>query len=168
MDKFKEVHMMFQPDGTPITMEEYSKLAYNGAKVKVFLNDKYTVAVREYDKDEGEAHAPQLVWLSIKRNDKEPVHDWRDLQEIKNELVGVECEGIELYPAESRRVDTANQYHLWCIKDTTFRFGVGFNERVVSDSQTASEIGAKQRAIDEDKVTHTTDELRTKMKASKK
>jgi hypothetical protein len=37
------------------------------------------------------------------------VHDWRDLQRIKNQLVGPECEAVELYPAESRKVDTANQ-----------------------------------------------------------
>lgn len=81
-------------------------------------NDKYQVAVF----DDGET-----IHLSIKRNDRAPIHDWRDLQEIKNQLVGPEHEAIELYPAESRRIDTANQYHLWVLKDPNQRFPVGFN-----------------------------------------
>lgn len=74
------------------------------------------------------------VHLSIKRIDQEPVHDWRDLQRIKNELLGPECEAVELCPAESRRVDSANQYHLWGDVDPAFRFGFGFNERLTSAS----------------------------------
>jgi hypothetical protein len=68
------------------------------------------------------------VHLSIKRRDKLPVHDWRDLQRIKTELLGPECEAVELYPAESRVVDTANQYHLWGMADPAFRFPIGWNE----------------------------------------
>lgn len=56
------------------------------------------------------------VWhLSIKRNDKEPVMDWRDLQAIKTAVCGPEAEAMQLFPAESRVVDTANQYHLFAI-----------------------------------------------------
>ena len=51
-----------------------------------------------------------MFWLSIKRRDRAPVHDWRELQQIKNMIVGDEHEGFEVYPAESRLVDTANQY----------------------------------------------------------
>jgi hypothetical protein len=73
------------------------------------------------------------------------VHDWRDLQRIKNELVGPECEAVELYPAESRLVDTANQYHLWADADPTYRFGLGFNMRLTS-SDTGSHL---QRPLEE-------------------
>jgi hypothetical protein len=41
-----------------------------------------------------------MVCLSAKRVDREPLQDWRVLQEIKNALVGEECEAIELFPAE--------------------------------------------------------------------
>jgi len=88
-------------------------------------NELYQVAVRKCG--EGSVH------LSIKRNDRNPVHDWRDLQEIKNQLVGPECEGVELYPAESRRVDTANQYHIYCVTDPKFRFPFGFTDRFVTE-----------------------------------
>jgi len=91
----------------------------------VWMNDLYQVVVRDLG---------DWVHLSIKRIDKEPIHDWRELQEIKNLLVGPENEALELYPAESRRVDTANQYHLWVIKDPASRLPVGFNARLVLDA----------------------------------
>jgi len=53
-----------------------------------------------------------MLHLSIKRLDKHPVRDWRHFQRIKNELIGEENEAVELYPAQSRLVDTTNQYHL--------------------------------------------------------
>lgn len=74
-----------------------------------------------------------MVWLSIKRNDREPVHDWRDLQEIKNQLVGPNHEAVELYPAEARVTDTANQYHLWVMADPDVWFPFGFTERHKTD-----------------------------------
>ena len=67
-----------------------------------------------------------MIWLSIKRIDKESIHDWRELQQIKNEIVGEKNEAIEIYPSEDRIVDTANQYHLWVFKDPTIKVPVGF------------------------------------------
>ncbi|WP_420795788.1 DUF7694 domain-containing protein [Ktedonobacter racemifer] len=52
---------------------------------------------------------------------------------IKDELVGPECEGVELFPARSREVDTANHYHLWTIDDPAFRFPFGFTRRLVTE-----------------------------------
>ncbi len=49
-----------------------------------------------------------MVQLTITRVDQEPLGDWRELQRIKNELVGAETEGVELFPAESRLVDATN------------------------------------------------------------
>jgi len=84
----------------------------------VFKNDLYTVAVDQND-------CPGWIHLSIKRNDKQPIHDWRDLQEIKNQLLGPEAEALELYPAESRLLDVANQFHLWARADGA-KLGVGY------------------------------------------
>ncbi|GHO61302.1 hypothetical protein KSC_001940 [Ktedonobacter sp. SOSP1-52] len=53
---------------------------------------------------------------------------------IKDELVGPECEGVELFPARSREVDTSNHYHLWVIDDPTFRFPFGFTRRLVTEA----------------------------------
>lgn len=76
---------------------------------------------------------PPLVHLSIRRQDREAVRDWRDLQRIKNALVGPECEGVELFPAESRLVDTANQAHLWVVADPAVRFPFGYSQRLVAE-----------------------------------
>jgi hypothetical protein len=42
----------------------------------IFKNDTYQVTVRELDGNG--------VHLSIKRNDRKSIHDWRELQQIKN------------------------------------------------------------------------------------
>jgi len=102
---------------------------------RLMVNSRYQVAVRELG--EGGVH------LSIKRIDQGPVHDWRDLQRIKDELLGPECEAVELYPAQSRMVDGANQFHLWGHRSPTFRFPFGFMERLVEH---APGHGAAQRA----------------------
>jgi hypothetical protein len=97
----------------------------------LWVNSRYQVARRDL--------ADGLTWLSIKRIDQEPVHSWRDLQRIKNELCGPECEAVELYPAESRRVDTSNQYHLWVMREARSRFNFGFTRRLVSQGSVAAE-----------------------------
>jgi hypothetical protein len=120
---------------------------------EVWLNPIYTVHVRRLKAPA--AFGPgAMVHLSIKRNDKAPIHDWRDLQRIKNELVGPDAEAVELYPAEERLVDTANQYHLWCFPG--FRFPFGFESRLVFDASdgpppgTTPNIapGARQRSFE--------------------
>ncbi len=73
-------------------------------------------------------------------------HDWRDFQRIKNELVGPEAEGVELYPAESQLADSANQYHLWVFDGSGFRFPFGFNDRLVSDQPLE---GGQQRPFED-------------------
>ena len=110
-------------------------------KDKVFLNSHYQVNVRLIRQPEG--WPCDMVHLSIKRIDKHPVHDWRHFQWIKNELVGEEHEAIEIYPAESRMVDTSNQYHLWVFAEPGVRLPIGFNEgRLVWEG---NQNGSKQR-----------------------
>jgi uncharacterized protein YecA (UPF0149 family) len=113
----------------------------------LFQNDCYTVTVRGFEKVEPYWH------LSIKRNDKRPIHDWRDLQKIKNEIIGTENEGVEIYPAESRLVDSANQYHLWVFKDVNSQIPVGFfDTRFVTDVTNEEKTGVKQRKFDEPQI----------------
>jgi hypothetical protein len=93
-----------------------------------WINDLYLVARRVFP-------GSPIVQLNIRRRDGKPIlRDWRHFQEIKNQLVGEECEGVELYPAESRLVDTSNKYHIWCHLDPKFRFPVGFDYRHVEDA----------------------------------
>jgi hypothetical protein len=90
--------------------------------VHLYTNDAYYVEVRA---------KPPFVHLDIRRHDGGDCKNWRELQQIKNEIVGPEHEAVELFPAESRLVDTANQYHLWVHVSSHFRFPFGFAERCV-------------------------------------
>lgn len=104
---------------------------------EIWVNDEYQVNV---DKNPIHGFKDMTIWhLSIKRRDKSVVHDWRDLQQIKNMLVGTEAEAVELYPAESRLVDTANQFHLWCFMAEKGQGGfptlpLGWFSRLVTDT----------------------------------
>jgi len=55
--------------------------------------------------------------LVVKRCDKQPIRDWRALQDIKNAIVGEEREALEIYPPESEVTDTGNLYHLWVLRE---------------------------------------------------
>lgn len=118
--------------------------------VVCWTNDLYTVLLRTMEG--GPADAPPLLWLSIRRNDRKPARDWRHLQRIKNELVGPECEGMEMFPAESRLVDESNQTHLWVMGSDTFRWPWGYTERSVlsHDDESIAEVGAVQRPFEEE------------------
>jgi hypothetical protein len=70
--------------------------------------------------------------LRIMRRDAHEVRDWRHLQCIKNEIAGAECEGFEIFPAESRLVDTVNTPHLFVLPEGE-RIDVGSDERLVAD-----------------------------------
>lgn len=125
-----------------MTREEVEASVIEEEKQEIWMNDVYTVVKRPAQ--------PGIIWLSIKRTDKEICRDWRDFQEIKNQLVGPECEGLEVYPAESRLVDTANQYHLWVFTDPTYRMPFGFDHgRCVQDFSTRD---SKQRPLGESNV----------------
>ena len=91
---------------------------------ELWLSGRYAVYVRyghetgwQGTADDGNVVALRLTHLSIKRHDRKAMHDWRDLQMIKTVLCGPEREAMEVYPAESRLVDAANQYHLWVLPE---------------------------------------------------
>ena len=96
----------------------------------VFRNDTYTVEI---------AQKAPYIHLDISRNDGAACNNWRELQQIKNELVGPQFEAVQLFPAEDRLVDTANQYHLWVYADPKYRFPLGFNTRFVLEGGLKSE-----------------------------
>ena len=104
-------------------------------------NNLYFVAITYLDRGnlkQGGLH------LDIHRLDQAPIYDWRHLQRIKNELAGPDREAVELYPAVSRLVDTANSYHLWVVPEGE-TVGCGFTTGAVVGSEYARRIGAKQR-----------------------
>jgi len=143
----------FEPGVLPREAFDYQHLMSMGAtkaaakrivqeqkRTAIWMSDTYQVNVLDVPCAWGFA----MTWLSIKRRDKEAFHDWRELQQIKNAIVGPDREAVEIYPAEARMVDTANQYHLWALPaGKTFPFG--FNERMVIGDSTHN---AKQRPFE--------------------
>lgn len=124
--------------------EVLAMLAQEEREVQVWRNNIYQVTRRMLDWEN------KVVHLNIRRIDGGPIfRDWRHFQQIKNELIGPECEAIELYPAESRLVDTSNKFHLIGIADPTFRFPAGDifgNKRDVSYER-GKHPGTRQRPL---------------------
>jgi hypothetical protein len=105
----------------------------SGAPAEAWENNRYQVLVRRNTSDR--KGMPDIIHLSIRSLDRSADHDWRHLQRIKNEILGPEMEAVELYPAESRLVDTSNQYHLWAfdVSAGTTCFPFGYVERLVTE-----------------------------------
>jgi len=104
----------------------------DGSFLETWTNSRFQVIVYDLERDQiGERPAtgwPRMVHLSIRREDRKPINDWRDLQRLKNELCGTDTEAVELYPAERRLVDAANQYHLYVL-EPGFNFPFGYPGR---------------------------------------
>lgn len=81
---------------------------------EMWCNDVYNVTVRRHKKDPVFKSYGGCIQIGISTLDGTARHDWREFQAIKNQLAGPECEGFELYPAESRLIDPSNYYTLWC------------------------------------------------------
>jgi hypothetical protein len=109
-----------------------------------FVNDLYQVALHRVESGYG-----KTVQLNIRRRDGKPIfRDWRHFQRIKNELVGEDIEGVELYPAEERHVDTSNKYSIWCVVEPGFRFPFGWLHRdVLDESPPGTPPGRRQRRL---------------------
>lgn len=105
-------------DAGDLTAEFLEDPSYAG--MDVWKNDQYVVVVDEKTD-------PNFVRLGVSRRDGQRVRSWRDMQRIKNQMLGAECEAVELYPAESRLVDVGDVYHMWGERDPVFRWGFGFS-----------------------------------------
>ena len=110
----------------------------------VLHNGTYTVFVRD---DVSPIDGNTYTHLSIKRDDREMIDDFRVFQRIKNAIVGREREAVQVYPAESALVDTSNQYHLWVYPEGYVR-PYCFFARYVSDDTRFG--GTKQRRFAQD------------------
>jgi hypothetical protein len=104
----------------------------------MWMNNRYVVIKKELEGG--------MTWLSIRHKNRKAIRDWRHFQRIKNELTDPGREAMEIYPAESRLVDEANQYHLWVFPEG-YEIPCGFTERMVSDDQVMGP--AKQRPLEE-------------------
>jgi len=108
-----------------VAKREYNKIK----EYDCWMNDLYVVLIKPCES----GFEMPMTYLSIRRVDREPCRNWRHFQEIKNQLVGPECEGFEMYPAESRVADCANQYHMYVFTDPEASIPVGFADGRRSD-----------------------------------
>ncbi len=107
---------------------------------EMWKNDLYVVSVRRFAEGGVER-------LSIRRDDRKAARDWRHFQRIKNDIAGPEVEAVELFPAESRLVDSANQFWLWCMPPG-MQWPFGFKERAVADQDPEFPL-SRQRPLEE-------------------
>ena len=96
-DKFQQVKPY--REGKPVELAEHES----------YWSNRFYLVVKKLlqGTEEGAIH------LSIRTHDRKASRDWRHFQRIKNDLAGAEREGVEIFPAESQLIDTANQYHLF-------------------------------------------------------
>ena len=109
----------------------------------VFVNSRYQVNGRIV------VNVPpfgMIAHLSIKRLDKDRpgANRYRDFMRIKDELTDPKYEAVEIYPARSDEIDTANQYHLWVFV-SDFKLPFGWHGQRVVDGN--SPIGGKQEPL---------------------
>jgi hypothetical protein len=98
----------------------------------IFKNSRYQVHIRRIVAKK--QPAPDMVHVSLRRIDRGTLIPYRDIMRIKRELLHPEIELTQIYPAESREVDQANQYHFWGVNDVFYRFPFGFDQgRIVGD-----------------------------------
>ena len=71
-------------------------------------SDTYTVNVHYQGGDRD-----GFVELAIHNHNRTTHVPWRHMQQIKNEILGEEREGVQIFPAESRLIDTANEYWIY-------------------------------------------------------
>lgn len=60
-----------------------------------------------YDEIDGYKH------LRIIRRDNKSIHNYMDLQQIKNDLLGDDAIAIEVFPKSKDFINGSNTYHLW-------------------------------------------------------
>lgn len=95
-------------------LKKLDSFVLEGQLVESWANDRYTVTVRRHAHGGAlRPYARPWAQIGIHSPDGAALHDWRDFQRIKNDVVGPQWEAVELYPAESRLVDPSNYYILW-------------------------------------------------------
>lgn len=100
---------------------------------ETFANSRYVVSIDPWVcAFLPEAETGSL--LSIKLTEGGPVDDWRDKQRIKNDLCGPEREGVELFPAESRLMDVADQAWIQVLPEG-LQWPFGYQERAVAEGR---------------------------------
>lgn len=149
LQKLRPDQMYRRPEVIEETAKHYGisaaeaerKLDAEADKCDYYINHLYQVQVQPYGPDLSMLH------ICIRRRDGAvDLRDWRHFQQIKNEIAGPEREGFELYPAESRLVDTSNKFHIFVLPEGV-TMNVGWNDRDVQYEERKDVPGLRQRVL---------------------
>ena len=134
IEKWNDFELLFNRYAKRVTDDEFNDIYYEANCDFKFRNSQYLVLVYIWDEDR--------VWLCIKNHENTHRSDWRDKQRIKNELCGTTCEGVELYPCESRLVDSANSFHLFVGRPNVV-YEFGWHKRDVMNKKLVKQLSPK-------------------------
>lgn len=132
------------------TKEEAEKAVADKTEIETecWTNSLYQVLVYRGEQADEMVHMPDMkgkcTWLSIKLRSRSPMKgplDWQAMQDIKNNLCGINCDAIQIFPRREFLVNTANQYHL-IVFPPEFHIPFGWKFSVVDDGKGLA--GAKQ------------------------
>lgn len=121
--------------------EANAMLDRSEADTEVWINDIYQVQVGHCGPNN------KVMHLNIRRRDGGMFKDWRHFQQIKNQLAGEEREGFEIYPRESRKVDTSNKWHIFVLPEGQSLDAVGWQQRDVQYDENRNVPGLRQRPL---------------------
>jgi hypothetical protein len=136
------------PELIALVMKQYSMddaearafLKADHERARYYVNDLYQVQVAPTG-DNGD-----FLHINIRRRDGSMFKDWRHFQQIKNEVAGPEREALEIYPAESRKVDTSNKWHLWVLPEGG-QVNLGWSQRDIQYEEISNVPGLRQRPL---------------------
>ncbi len=142
------LHPLVQIDGPKDRIHTDYRMNADKSVDQVWSNDVYIVNVRFWIREQVFYTKPGcMIQLGIASIDGSARHDFRDMQAIKNQIAGPECEAFELYPRSSRLLDPSNYFTLFCFPDIkTIKFGVDGPR----DVRTQNEALAPQREFPEE------------------
>ena len=149
MVKLRPDEMYRRPEIVRETMRHYgidadaatAMLDAEDAKVDCYVNELYQVQVGVCGPDNNMLH------INIRRRDGAAIFDWRHMQQIKNELAGPHREAFQIFPAEDRKVDTSNKYHLWVLPEGARFDSIGWSKRDVQYDENRNVPGMRQRKL---------------------
>lgn len=55
----------------------------------------------------------KYIHIRIHRVDDEPICNWMDIQDIKNQLIGYRKAAIQVFPESDDMINKGNTYHIW-------------------------------------------------------
>lgn len=79
---------------------------------RAMMNNLHMVVIKDVETTQG-----VVRHLHIQRLDRRPIHKWESLQQVKNEICGVQAEAVEIYPPQDEVVNAYNHYHLWVLPE---------------------------------------------------